>query len=207
MKQDNNNAANAAEKQHDDMLDFLSEMGDVKPLQQNDRVYHHNAALSVAEKQARFSLHQTHNVQHIPLSMEGVTPVQPEDYLEYKKAGIQDGVYKNLRLGKYQIDTRLNISGLSLVQTREQVYVTLQNAHNQGARCVLIQHGLGRESKPFPALKKSYVSHWLQEIDEVIAFHTAQPQHGGLGATYVLLKKHPEQKQINRERQRRRWLI
>ena len=31
-------------------------------------------------------------------------------------------------------------------------------------------------------------------MSEVIAFHSAQKQHGSLAATYVLLKKHPDQK-------------
>jgi DNA-nicking Smr family endonuclease len=52
-------------------------------------------------------------------------------------------------------------------------------------------------------LKKSYVNHWLRELDEVIAYHTAQPMHGGFGATYVLLKKHPQQKLINREKNKK----
>ena len=51
--------------------------------------------------------------------------------------------------------------------------------------------------------EKSYVNHWLRELDEVIAYHTAQPMHGGFGATYVLLKKHPQQKLINREKNKK----
>jgi hypothetical protein len=34
----------------------------------------------------------------------------------------------------------------------------------------------------------------------VQAFHSAQPQHGGTGAVYVLLRKSEEKKQENRER-------
>jgi len=36
---------------------------------------------------------------------------------------------------------------------------------------------------------KSCVNHWLKQFDQVLAFHTAQKYHGGLGATYVLIKK------------------
>jgi DNA-nicking Smr family endonuclease len=52
---------------------------------------------------------------------------------------------------------------------------------------------------------KSYVNQWLREMKMVIAFHTALKQHGGLGAVYVLLKKHPNQKQINREQHQKRF--
>jgi DNA-nicking Smr family endonuclease len=67
----------------------------------------------------------------------------------------------------------------------------------------LVRHGLGLQSKPFPAFLKSYVNQWLRQINMVIAFHTAQKQHGGLSSVYVLLKKHPNQKIINRERNKR----
>ena len=45
---------------------------------------------------------------------------------------------------------------------------------------------------------KGYVNHWLKELDAVQAFHSAQPQHGGTGAVYVLLRKNAEQKRANR---------
>ena len=38
----------------------------------------------------------------------------------------------------------------------------------------------------------------LKELDAVQAFHSAQPQHGGTGAVYVLLRKNAEQKRANR---------
>ena len=74
------------------------------------------------------------------------------------------------------------------------------DCHNKGIRTLLIDHGIGVNTKPFPAFMKSYVNQWLREIKVVIAFHTALKQHGGLASVYVLLKKHPNQKQINRER-------
>ncbi|MGB0189025.1 MAG: Smr/MutS family protein, partial [Aequoribacter sp.] len=39
-----------------------------------------------------------------------------------------------------------------------------------------------------------------RELDAVQAFHSAQPQHGGTGAVYILLRKNEIQKQVNRER-------
>jgi hypothetical protein len=37
-------------------------------------------------------------------------------------------------------------------------------------------------------------------MDEVLAFHSAQPQHGGTGATYVMLRKSAEKRVENLER-------
>ena len=55
-------------------------------------------------------------------------------------------------------------------------------------RCELISHGRGEGRNP-PALLKSCVNHWLRELDEVLAFHSAQRRHGGVGATHVLFRK------------------
>ena len=183
---------------------FLAEMGDVKPLAQDDKIHLHSPAQQLAEKQQRAASRPAPDEVVNPLSMEGVKPVNPDDFLSYQQPGIQDGVFKSLRLGKYAIENRLSLKGLTLEQCRDALYKLVKASHAKGARTLLINHGRGEQSKPFAALKKSYVQHWLGELEEVIAFHTAQPTHGGRGATYVLLKKHPEQKLINRERNRRR---
>ena len=38
-----------------------------------------------------------------------------------------------------------------------------------------------------------------QQLDDVMAFHSARPHQGGTGAVVVLLRKSEEQKQRNRE--------
>ncbi len=188
----------------DDVDAFYAEMGDVKPIVKDDKVSLHNPTARLAEKSKRAALMASLSTKkYNPLSMEGVVQVDPDDFLTYQKPGIQDGVYKNLRQGKYDIEHRLSLKGLTLEESRETFYDTIAKCHSRGVRMMLIQHGRGYDSKPFAGLKKSYVKHWLLQLQEVIAFHTAQAHHGGLGATYVLLKKHPEQKQINREKNRR----
>jgi DNA-nicking Smr family endonuclease len=67
---------------------------------------------------------------------------------------------------------------------------------SQGYRCLLITHGKGAQSNP-PARIKSYVNHWLQQVENVIAFHSATPRHGGTGSVYVLLKKTPASDDVN----------
>ena len=47
---------------------------------------------------------------------------------------------------------------------------------------------------------KGCVNTWLQQLDAVQAFHSAQPRHGGTGSVYVLLRKGEEAKQKNRDR-------
>ncbi len=188
----------------DDLRSFMEEMGDVKPITSDDKIFSHDTQDSLAKKARRAALTQENPEIFNPLSMENVKPVKPDDFIAYQQPGIQDGVFKNLRLGKYDIEQRISLKNLTLKECRDLLYQKLKKAHERGSRALLIQHGKGENSQPVPALKKSYVNHWLKELDWVIAWHTAQPMHGGFGATYVLLKKHPQQKLINREKNRKK---
>ncbi|NMH59691.1 DNA endonuclease SmrA [Alteromonas ponticola] len=193
-----------SDTEHDD-FSFFEEFADVKPLAADDKINLHSPQDSLAKKAGKFANQQQRKSTVVnPLTLEAVEPISPEDFILFQQPGIQDGVFKNLRLGKYAIDYRLSLKGLTLEQSRDAVFETIMKCHQKGVRAILIQHGKGAQSKPFPGLKKSYLNRWLRDLDEVIAFHTAQPMHGGLGATYALLKKHPDQKLINRERNRRR---
>ena len=134
-----------------------------------------------------------------PLSLpEQVPEVGPHDLVGLKKDGVQEGVYRKLRLGKYEPQTRLDLHRVTLKDARLQVMAFLQDAHRHGLRTVLVTHGKGYHSVT-PGRLKSYVLHWLEEWDLVLAYHSARPWHGGAGATYVLLRKPPEASLRNRE--------
>jgi DNA-nicking Smr family endonuclease len=184
---------------------FLDEMQDVKPLAQVNRVSvasGHTETLS--QRLKREALLKKVALDDNGLSIDYVKPVDPHDFLSYKQDGVQEGVFKNLRLGKYQIDTRLSLQRLKFDDARLALFNTVTDCHERGIRTLLVDHGIGLNSKPFPGFMKSYVNQWLLEIKAVIAFHTALKQHGGLASVYVMLKKHTNQKQINREMHQKR---
>ncbi len=189
---------------HED-FSFLAEMQDVTPLKAAPKVHTVQEEKSLSAQLKRQAMEKHIALDDNGLSIEKVDPVDPYDFIQFKKDGVQDGVYKNLRLGKYAIDHRLSLKGKKFDDARYEIYQTIKQCHEKGIRTLLIEHGLGLHSKPFPAFMKSYVNQWLKEIDMVIAFHTAMKQHGGLANVYVLLKKHPNQKQINREQHQRRF--
>jgi DNA-nicking Smr family endonuclease len=190
---------------NDDMHSFFDEMKDVKRITSDDVAHLHDPESALEQKRKRASSQKSVKDKLLnPLSMDGVKPIQPDDFIAFQQPGIQDGVFKKLRLGKYPLEHKLSLKGITLKDSCDRIYQTIKQSHERGIRALLIQHGQGKESKPFPGLKKSYVNHWLRELEEVIAFHTAQPMHGGFGATYVLLKKHPDQKMINRENNRKK---
>lgn len=187
--------------QNDDFSLFLQEMADVTPLPQ-DAVLQQNGDFNptLAQQARRKAAEQEMEYDPHYLSMEYVDLVKPDDVFAYCKDGVQQGVYRNLRLGKYQLDATLNLLGKSLVEARSQLQQFISDCHARGVRTVLIQHGMGRNSKPHPAILRSYVFKWLPNFAEVLAAHTAQRQHGSYSATYVLLQKNAEQKRENRER-------
>ncbi len=183
---------------------FLEQMQDVKPLNAEKRAVVTKQENSLKQQLKREALQKQIALDDNGLSIEHVTPIDPHDFLSYKQDGVQEGVFKNLRLGKYDIDSRLSLQRMKFDDARLILFETITDCHKRGIRTLLVDHGLGLNSKPFPGFMKSYVNQWLKEIEAVIAFHTALKQHGGLASVYVLLKKHANQKQINRERHQKR---
>ena len=186
---------------NDDFLLFLQEVGDVKPLTA-DVLSHengtHQPTLAQLARRKAAELEPEYDANY--LSMEFVDLVAPDELLAYKKDGVQEGVYKNLRLGKYQLDATLMLLGKQLTEARKVLFDFIADCHQRGIRTLLVHHGMGRDSKPHPAILKSYTFKWLQQMPSVLACHTAQKPHGGYAATYVLLQKNAEQKRENRDR-------
>lgn len=134
-----------------------------------------------------------------PLASEPVEMVDPLAELSFRRTGVQHGVYRNLRLGKYKLDARLDLHKMTVEEARREVYQFVQDCLEQDVRTALIMHGKG-ELRQQPAVLKSCVAHWLPQMDAVLAFHSAQKAHGGLGATYILLRKSERKKQETRDK-------
>lgn len=188
----------------DDLTEFLKELKDVTPIKQIDTVTTCQQKNTLAQQLKRQAIEASHNLINNYLSVEKVEPVDPYDHISFKQDGVQHGVFKNLRLGKYKVDFVLNLQQQKFEQARTSIFYQILESHKKGDRTLLVKHGLGLHSKPFPALLKSYLHQWLQQMPEVIAYHTAQPNHGGNSSVYVLLKKNPHEKANNRELHRKK---
>ncbi len=183
---------------------FLREMKDVAPIQRDKKVP------LAAEKPSDKALeHRRQAAQAVMasdtnfLSGDYIEPVDPNDLLAFKRDGVQHGVYKNLRLGKYNIDARLDLHRMTVEQARLAIFQFIKDCMGHDIRCALITHGKG-EGRQQPALLKSCVAHWLPQFSDVLAFHSAQKHHGASGATYILLKKSERKRQANWEQHQRR---
>jgi DNA-nicking Smr family endonuclease len=190
----------------DDFDLFLAEIGDVKPLKQGDVVRtQSNANDALAKSLKRDALLKETQADKYHLALECREWIDPYDPISYRQDGIQDGVFKNLRMGKYAIEKKFNLSQLRIEEARTHLIEQIEKSFKQGVRVLLIQHGMGLKTTPKPGKLKSFLNMWLLNLPQVIAFHTAHQSHGGLSACYVLLKKNPEQKLINRERHQKRY--
>ncbi len=130
--------------------------------------------------------------------------LHPLDPVEWKSDGVQEGVYRNLRLGKYQVDARLDLIRRSIPQCKSELLSFVQECIKYDIRTVLVNHGRSKDKTSMGNRQKSYLNLWLQKLPEVMAFHSAQPQHGGLGAIYVLLRKSEEKRLENWEQHQKR---
>jgi DNA-nicking Smr family endonuclease len=136
-------------------------------------------------------------------SGDEIKQLDPFDILSFARPGVQHGVFKNLRQGKYEIQSALDLHGKTVEQSRQSVWAFIKDCNKQGVRCGIITHGKGY-GRQEPAKLKSCVNHWLPQIESVLAFHSAQKQHGGFGATYILFKKSAASKQRTAEQHQHR---
>ena len=182
----------------DDFDLFKQEMSGVKPIKQKTvSTSKKSEGPSEAQLARRESAVREESVDNNQLTTEYIDMIGPHDLLEYKRPGVQDGVYRKLRLGKYDIEAVLDLHRKSMQEARNEVFDFINTCMRHNLRTVMILHGKGERSDP-PALLKSCVNKWLPELSAVMAFHSAQKRHGGTGAAYVLLRKSEYEKTQNR---------
>ncbi|MBY7852836.1 DNA endonuclease SmrA [Vibrio fluvialis] len=187
----------------DDFDLFQQMMGDVKPIKHDTAELKKNYSVSEAQLAKRQAAVSLSDGDPDYLSIDHAPMIKPDDLIEFKRDGVQDGVYRKLRLGKYPIQARLDLHRKTLKEARDEVVSFLQQCMTMDIRTVMIVHGRGEKSNP-PALMKSFVANWLSQIQDVQCAHSAQRFHGGSGAVYILLKKSADKKNENRERHQKR---
>ena len=185
----------------DDFDFFKQEMTGVAPISQKEKATTPVSSGDPSESQLarRASAEGKTVLNPNVLSTDFVEPVDPLGIICFKRDGVQEGVYRKLRLGKYEIHGVLDLHRKTLKEAHKDVFDFVTEGVEHGLRTVMILHGKGVQSNP-PAFLKSFVNKWLPQMDEVLAFHSAQKHQGGVGAVYVLLRKSVQQKLENKER-------
>lgn len=116
----------------------------------------------------------------------GDLAIETPDFLEFRRPGIQNRLFHDLRRGVIETEGSLDLHGLRVREARPALARFLNHSLATGRRCVRIIHGKGRGAGQPPVLKQK-TNQWLRQKDEVLAFVTAPRWDGGTGAVYVLL--------------------
>ncbi len=184
---------------------FLDEMTDVVPLKREARVRvssqqpSRDSSLQARREAAVLDKNRDGNI----LTEDGlaITPLDPWYVLEFKRPGVQNGVFRKLKQGRYEAEARLDLHRMTAAIARKELYEFIKESYRLGIRSVMVIHGKGesKAERERSSILKGCTDHWLRELDMVQAFHSAQPRHGGTGAVYVLLRKSEEKKRENRE--------
>ncbi|HAT7525741.1 TPA: DNA endonuclease SmrA [Citrobacter koseri] len=182
----------------DDKTLFLDAMEDVQPLKRCADVHWQPTRNSRAPQ--RIDTLQLDNF--LTTGFLDILPLG--EPLEFRREGLQQGVLDKLRSGKYSQQASLNLLRQPVEECRKMLFSFICQARQDGLRSVLIIHGKGREDNAHANIVRSYVARWLTEFDDVQAYCTALPHHGGSGACYVALRKTAQAKQENWERHAKR---
>ena len=191
------------EADQEDQPDFAKAAGPVKRMHQ-DKIETSSVLLDPALAKAR-----QHSAVTLPekltetASSSFVQMVSPQDILEYRRPGVQPYIVKKLRNGEYSEADFIDLHGLTVEQAYEKVMRFIAYAKEREYRCILIIHGKGQMQKQ-KALIKSFTAHWLKQIPEILAFHSAPEWKGGTGAVIAILKKGDKASALNRELHARR---
>jgi len=189
---------------HDDELSlFLQEVADVRPIRSDNTLSLTGTSAPTEAQLARRQAAIAEQLTLDHLSMEAVELLDPHAIVGFKRDGVQEGVYKKLRLGKYELQASLDLHQKTLNEARQSLVQFIADCEVRDIRCLLILHGKGERSTPRAQLK-SHVSAWLPQLPAVMAMHSAERRHGGSGALYVLLRKSERKKAENRERHQKR---
>lgn len=130
-----------------------------------------------------------------------VLPSDLQDHAHGGAPGMDRRLQLRLKRGQVPIEARIDLHGMS----REKAHVALNGflARQEalGRRCVLVITGKGRPDWHRPAwgaeereigVIRRALPGWLRDYpnkERVLAFTSAQPQDGGKGAWYVLLRR------------------
>jgi DNA-nicking Smr family endonuclease len=165
---------------------FRAAVADVTPIT-TSRVEHETDPPPAIPRQRELdeaaALHESlHGEPLIDLYLEG------GDEAAWARTGVQRGVLRDLRRGRWSIEAQLDLHGHTRDEARDAVNQFIGECMSLRKRCVRIVHGKGLSSPGREPVLKKLVLGWLTQKSEVLAFCQARPADGGAGAVMVMLR-------------------
>ena len=110
------------------------------------------------------------------------------DEAHHLRPGLAQTVLRDLRRGRWVIQSEVDLHGLNRDEARHRLASFLSESLHHGQRCVRVIHGKGHGSPQKLSVLRQLVRGWLAQRIEVLAYCQARPHDGGDGALIVLLQ-------------------
>lgn len=110
------------------------------------------------------------------------------DELAFLRQGLPHTVLRDLRRGRWVMQSEIDLHGMSREEARQALAQFLSESLARGCRCLRIVHGKGLRSPGREPVLKELVRQWLARRQEVLAYCQSRAADGGSGAVTVLLR-------------------
>lgn len=130
--------------------------------------------------------------------LEGRSEFEWSFHPGYQEGGPEQSnrqLLKKLRKGGFSVQAELDLHGSSQTEAHQRLDDFLYRCSRRNIRCVRVIHGKGNNSQNHEGVLKKRIPMWLATrrlARLIIAYTSAPPTDGGIGATYILLRKHPQ---------------
>ncbi len=113
-----------------------------------------------------------------------------KEYIEWVRPDIRKDIVQKLHQGNFSVQDSIDLHGMTLIEAEGALIAFFKEAVTKGLFCVKVIHGRGLRSPRGPVLKEA-LKKWLQGAFKkwVLAYSTAKDCDGGLGATYIILRR------------------
>jgi len=121
--------------------------------------------------------------------------VQAGDGLSFRRDGVSEQAFRQLRRGHVPVEAELDLHGLTAARSEAALTLFLAEALAHQLVGLRIVHGKGLRSGERGPVLRLLVTDFLQRVGAVQAFASARGADGGSGATLVLLGPRPHARQ------------
>jgi len=177
----------------DDIL-FMSEMADVTPIAGQDKHHPKNSPPPTAWDTPYLPNEDLEVLRSLSDLVSGKAEFDltyTDEYVEGQTRGLPPSLMEQLRSGRIPYQDHLDLHGYTVTQAEAAVTRFILDSVALGRCCILLIHGRGLGSQDgVPVLKRYLESFLLRGLARkyILAFTSARPIDGGLGASYILLR-------------------
>ncbi|SIN91723.1 DNA-nicking endonuclease, Smr domain [Sulfurivirga caldicuralii] len=166
---------------------FRKAMADVAPLKQPARVTPQTPRPRPRRK-VQPPIEDDMPLQHLPEADPLKAWETPSGHVFWQRSSLRPQEVRRLKRGDFSKAWRIDLHGLTRDDAAHALRQFVVQAHHAGARHLLIITGKGYRSEGGESIVRKVAQQTLQQLQQVLAYTSAQPADGGTGALYVFLR-------------------